>query len=67
MWNQRMQDLSPEISGKTILLVLEPSQSDKKELIPSSYPGIQEGIVLVYPNEMFPAESRHMVKEMVIR
>lgn len=62
-----MQDLSPEISGKTILLVLEPSQTDKNKLIPSSYPGIQEGIVIVYPNEMFLAESRHMVKEMVIR
>lgn len=67
MWNRRMQDLRPEISGRTILLVLAPSQTDKKELMPCSYTGIQEGIVLLYPNEMFPAESRHAVKEMAIR
>lgn len=36
-------------------------------MMPYSYPGIQDGIVLLYPNEMFPAEIKHTVKETAIR
>jgi len=36
-------------------------------MMPCSYSSIQEGIVLLYPNEMFPSQSKHTVKEMAIR